>query len=44
MNAHFIFYALDGAIMVARQIGRMPGNGPRTRLTRDAVNATREVP
>jgi len=30
--------------MVARQIGLMPGNGYRTRLARDAVNATREVP
>lgn len=30
--------------MVAREIERTPGNGPRTRLARDAVNATREVP
>jgi len=30
--------------MVARQIGRMPGNGYRPRLARDAVNTTREVP
>jgi len=30
--------------MVARQIGLMPGNGPRARLARDAVNTTREVP
>lgn len=30
--------------MIARQIGRMPGNGSRARLARDAVNTTREVP
>ena len=43
-TAHFIFCGADGTIMVARQIGRMPGNRPGARLARDAVNATREVP